>query len=276
MFRAAWLTDIHLIFLWDRDRQCFDPEYQQFIDGILQTKSDAVFLTGDIAEGTEIIPFLNRLETDLAGCPLYFVLGNHDCYHSSIRAIRQQVTEFCRSRNSLHYLSAIEEPIALTKNVALIGHDGWADGRFGELEWSQARISDYTYVEELREAGEEGRRAKLNSIADEAAAHVSRLLTKAAAQFPRVFLLTHVPPWLEVAHHKGQPCDYHYAPHYASRAMGEAIVAVMQQHLECQLTVLCGHTHSRAEFRPLTNVLAIAGEAEYGAPTVQRLFTLDC
>ncbi len=55
-------------------------------------------------------------------------------------------------------------------------------------------------------------------------------------------------------------------------APGEAIVAVMRQAPDCRLTVLCGHTHSPAEYRPLPNVLCLTGQAEYGSPRVQRVF----
>ena len=270
--RVTWLTDIHLVFLWDRDRAAFDPEYDQFVDRVLRTEPDAVVLTGDIAEAPELVPFLERIENDFRGCPLYFVLGNHDSYKSSIRAVRSQVKQLCHGSRPLHYLTADSEPIALTRSVGLIGHDGWADGRFGELEWSQARISDYRYVEELVRAGENGRREILNALGDEAAEHVKRLLTQAVSLYSKVVLLTHVPPWLELAHHKGQVCDYHYAPHYASRVMGETILDVMQTVPECQLTVLCGHTHWPAEYHPLPNVTAFAGRAEYGDPQVQQVF----
>lgn len=272
--RVVWLTDIHLIFLWDKERGEFDSEYQVFVEEVLQAKPDAVVLTGDIAEAPRLIGFLQRLEEDFRGLPLYFILGNHDFYYGSIRKMREEVRLFCSDRPRLHYLTADEEPIALTKSAGLVGHDGWADGRFGELEWSQAKISDYTYVDELREAGEEGRRRILNSLADEAAVHLKRLLTQAVRRFSEVLLLTHVPPWLELALYHGKLCDYDYAPHFASRAVGEAILDVMRQAPDCQLTVLCGHTHCAAEYRPLPNVLGLAGEAEYGAPAVQRVVEL--
>jgi predicted MPP superfamily phosphohydrolase len=260
------------VFLWDRERAAFDPEYDQFVENVLRTEPDAIALTGDIAEAPELIPFLEELESDFRGCPLYFVLGNHDYYKSSLRAVREQVIRRCDGPSTLRYLTADREPVALTPTVGLIGHDGWADGRFGELEWSQARISDYRYIEELVQAGEDGRRKVLNALGDEAAEHIRQLLTQAVRQFSKVVLLTHVPPWLELAQYQGKVCDYHYAPHFASRVMGEAIVEVMRTAPECQLTVLCGHTHWPAEFHPLPNVTALAGKAEYGDPQVQQVF----
>jgi len=270
--RVTWLTDIHLNFLWDRKIAAFDPEHHDFIEEVLAADSDVILVGGDIAEAPDLIWHLQQLTASLPGKRIYFVLGNHDFYRGSIQRVRGEVTEFCRSRPNLVYLTVADQPLRLSNRLGIVGHDGWADGRFGELEWSRARISDYAYIDELRAAGEDGRRQLLNALGDEAAAHLRRLLSQAVECFQEIVLLTHVPPWLEVACHAGKVCDYEYAPHFASKAVGEAIVAVMKQVPQCQLTVLCGHTHSPAEHRPLPNVLCLAGQAEYGVPRVQRVF----
>ena len=259
-------------FLWDGKIGAFEPEHGHLIEEVLATDPDALLVGGDIAEAPELIWHLEQLEAALPGKLVYFVLGNHDFYRGSIQRVRAEVTAFCRGRKNLVYLTAAKQPLALTDRVAIVGHDGWADGRFGELEWSRAKINDFEYIDELRAAGETGRRSLLNALGDEAAAHVRQLLLQAVGYFAEVVLLTHVPPWLEAACHAGKVCDYEYAPHFASRAIGEAIVAVMKEAPECRLTVLCGHTHSKAEHRPLPNVLCLAGQAEYGEPRVQRVF----
>ncbi len=38
--------------------------------------------------------------------------------------------------------------------------------------------------------------------------------------------------------------------------------------------VLCGHTHSDAEYQPTNNIIVKAGAAEYYKPTIQELITL--
>jgi predicted phosphohydrolase len=265
---------LHLVFLWDRQRGAFDAQYQEFVDEVRAAAPDVVLVSGDIAEAPELTWYLDRLEADLPGRQICFVLGNHDAYRGSIRAVRREVAAFCAGRPRLVYLTAMDAPLALTDRVAVVGHDGWADGRFGELEWSRAKINDFVYIEELREAGEEGRRAALNRLGDEAAVHLRMVLSQAVATFPRIVLVTHVPPWLEAARYAGRVCDYEYAPHFASKAAGEAIVEVMRDAPQCELTVLCGHTHSAAEHRPLPNVVCLAGQAEYGQPRVQRVFEL--
>lgn len=273
--RVAWTTDIHLNFVWDKERGAFDEEYDDFINSIVDSDVDLVLVGGDIAEGPELIAYLERLAKSLAPRPLYFVLGNHDFYRSSLVKVRSDVTEICQARSDLVYLTAANAPIALTKRVALVGNDGWADGRFGELEWSRAKISDYTYIKELVEAGEEGRRQILNALGDTAAAQLLPVLEAAVQQYPEVVLLTHVPPWLEASRYRGQVSNYEYAPHFTSKVMGEMIVGVMNGAPQCRLTVLCGHTHHPAEHRPAPNIVCFAGQAEYGTPVLQRVLEFD-
>ena len=271
-YRVAWVTDIHLNFVWDKERGQFDPEYDEFVEAIHASNAEAVLVGGDIAEWPELLWHLDRLAERLSGQKLIFVLGNHDFYRGSISAIRRDVRNHCQGRHDLIYLTTATEPLTLAPGVGLVGHDGWADGRFGELEWSRAKISDYAYIEELVAAGEDGRRSILNSLGDEAARHLRAQLLLAFEQFPEILLLTHVPPWLEAARYRGQYADYEYAPHFASKAIGEAIEEVMSNFPQCQLTVICGHTHERATHQPLQNVRCLVGKAEYGTPAVEQIF----
>jgi hypothetical protein len=57
--------------------------------------------------------------------------------------------------------------------------------------------------------------------------------------------------------------------------MGEAILEIMVEYPEHRLTVLCGHTHGRGECQPTPNVQVFTGGAEYGQPTIQRVFEFD-
>ncbi len=118
----AWLTDIHLEFLGSKETIAFVKE-------LASQKLDGLFLTGDISTASQIEAHLQLFE-DLYQSPVYFVLGNHDYYGGSIEAVRKMVEKTCYKSKWLHWLpkSGI---VALGKETCLIGHDGWADGRFG-------------------------------------------------------------------------------------------------------------------------------------------------
>jgi 3',5'-cyclic-AMP phosphodiesterase len=217
-----------------------------------------------------VADYLIRLDDALA-CDIYFVLGNHDFYYGSIRETRAAMRELCAHRPRLHYLSAADQ-FELADGVALIGHDGWSDTRLGDYERSPIFLHDYQLIAELSIYGKADRRRVLESLGDEAAAHIRRTLPAALQANQHVVLLTHVPPLREACWHEGQISDDQWAPHFTCKAVGDAILEIMAQHPDRQLTVLCGHTHGRGETRPLDNVLILTGGAEYGKPAVQRVF----
>ena len=64
MTRVGWLTDIHLVFLRDRSSKVFDPEFYEFTARIRARELDALFITGDISEGTELLVHLELLDQD--------------------------------------------------------------------------------------------------------------------------------------------------------------------------------------------------------------------
>ena len=265
MKRVAWITDIHLNFLPVERARAFLAE-------LASLRLDVLLIGGDIAEAQDVADFLIRIDAAL-GIDIYFVLGNHDFYYGSVREVRQAVAEVCQEHPRLHYLS-ISEPLPLAVDVSLVGHDGWGDGRVGDYAASTILLHDYQLISELAGLSKAARRDRLGALGDEAAAHIRRVLPLALEQSEKVFLLTHVPPLRAACWHEGQISDDQWARHFTCDAMGHAVLDIMREHPDRQLTVLCGHTHGRGETRPLDNVLILTGGAEYGRPLVERVFEL--
>jgi 3',5'-cyclic-AMP phosphodiesterase len=270
VFRLAWLTDLHLNFL---------PYAQvdEFLGSVAALKADAIVLTGDVSEAHDLTRMLTHVDEHVQR-PLYFVLGNHDFYHGSIREVRSAARQLCidtAEAGRLHYLTAMENPVELTSTVGLVGHDGWADARIGDYERSLVMMNDYRLIAELAGHGKRERWPILQALGDEAAEHVRRLLPAALAHYEHVLLATHVPPLREACWHEGRPSDDEWAPHFTCKAMGDVILAIMRDFPQRQLTVLCGHTHSPGECRPLPNVHILTGGAKYGRPAVQRVLELE-
>ena len=86
-------------------------------------------------------------------------------------------------------------------------------------------------------------------MGDEAAAHFHALLPEALGRFRRLIVLTHVPPCREACWHVGRVSDDEWLPHFSCGAVGEVLVEAMAAHPGCEMTVLCGHTHSPGESR---------------------------
>lgn len=61
--------------------------------------------------------------------PIYFVLSNHDYYQSSVKNVRQKVTQLSQENPSVNWLPAAGL-VPLNKYTLLLGEDCWADGRY--------------------------------------------------------------------------------------------------------------------------------------------------
>ena len=265
--RIFWLTDIHLNFL--------TPEaVGKFLAELAAQSPDAVLIGGDIGEAESVVAYLTQIEEALA-CPVYFVLGNHDFYGGSIKGTRSRVSQLAAGSDSLVYLTASESEegiVELAPGVGLVGHDGWADARFGDYEGSTVMLNDYRLIQELAAVDKARRRPLLNELGDEASAHFRRLLPRALERFEHMLLLTHVPPMREACWHEGRLSNEEWLPHFACQAVGQELLDATGRFPERRLTVLCGHTHGRGVARPRENLEILTGAAEYGAPAVEKVF----
>jgi Icc protein len=258
--RLAWASDIHLNFVDDR-------KVEAFCRKVVKSEPDAVLLSGDIADG----PSLEKSLLTLAGQierPIYFVLGNHDFYGSSIAAVKERVEVLSRDDPWLHWLT-VSGIVELTPKTALVGHDSWGDGRLGAGIRSTVILNDFFAIRELSELSHEDRFAKLAALGDEAAAYFRDVLPKAFDRYPRLLLLTHVPPFEASCWHEGRISDYDFLPHFACKAVGDVLLEVMEARPDSDLTVLCGHTHGEGFVEILPNLRVRTAGAVYGKPMLQ-------
>ncbi|HJL16212.1 MAG TPA: hypothetical protein RMH99_11170 [Sandaracinaceae bacterium LLY-WYZ-13_1] len=161
-----------------------------------------------------------------------------------------------------------------TGGTALVGVDGWADARHGQLEGSPVRLRDYQHVEDLARHDFEPAVEVARSLADRDAATLRGLLEEALAARPRVLVATHVPPFPEAARYGGEVTHPHFLPWVTCKATGDVLLEVAARHPEGRLTVLCGHMHHPAEVAIRDNLEVRCGAAEYGRPVVQAVLEL--
>lgn len=264
--RVAWLTDIHLEFLKP-------PAIDRFLGAVRETGADAVLITGDIAQAPILAGLLRHMVRVLVK-PVYFVLGNHDFYRGDIDPVRAEMTALTRERSGAVWLPAAGV-VELASGVGLVGHDGWADGRYGHYLRSTVLLNDYVMIDSLKitDAGE--RLAQLQVLGDQAGDYLRGILPQAAAQYGEVFVMTHVPPFIESCWYEGRTpaLDDPYLPHFTCKATGDALLAVADAHPQVRFTVLCGHVHHGGEAQVRPNLRVLTGAAEYEKPTVQRVFS---
>lgn len=263
MKRLAWMTDIHLNFVDGQDR------ISSFCRGITEARPDALVVTGDIGEADSVGRYLRALR-DNTGLPVYFVLGNHDYYGSSIGEVRREMERLSREETDLHWMP-FAGVASLSESSALVGHDSWADGRFGDWESSEVMLSDYFAIRDLSGHAKPDLLSRLKALGDEAAAFFRETVPRALAKHRNVYVLTHVPPFRESCWYDGRISDDAWLPHFSCRAVGEVLAGLMRNHPERHMTVLCGHTHGHGEARILPNLLVHTGGATYGRPRLQRV-----
>jgi len=264
--QAIWLSDIHLEFLSFH-------EVHEFISAVRSRKPDITLLSGDISNANSLVSYLQLIGMELK-IPVYFVLGNHDFYFSSFSQVRGEITKLTQQSAYLWWLTALRV-VELSSTTALIGHDSWADGRYGDYYNSSIMMNDYFLIEDLKNLKPDDRLKMLQSLGDMAADHFKELLPLACQSYQQIVLLTHVPPFREACWHAGNISDDNGLPHFSCKVVGEVLSEVMQAHPKCNLTVLCGHTHSSGVARVLPNLTVFTAEAKYGKPQVERIFEIE-
>lgn len=275
--RLAWVTDPHL------DHASPSAVAALFAQ-LGELSVDALLIGGDVGEAHSFAGFLEDIAAH-AGCPAYFVLGNHDYYRGSIDAVRGQARQLSQSRPNLTWLPDLPV-VRLSDRTALVGHGGWGDARAGDFLASNVILTDYALIRELAEiAGASSPaelafadhhsilspalRDRLQQLGDEAAEHLRTAVQAALAWAEHVIVLMHVPPFLEACWHEGRLSDGNWAPHFTCLAAGEALRSAMESAPDQRMTVLCGHTHGAGRADLLPNLRVITGGAVYGAPALQ-------
>ena len=210
--KVVWLSDIH--------RDFIEPgSADLFIDRVVAQEPDIVLITGDIATATTLRLSLESLARRVRH-PVYFVLGNHDYYRSTVQSVRSEIAEGFRPENLL-YLSTTGI-VQLDRGVALVGHDGWADGKSGDYANSSLELTDFRLIGDYVGLDRWGRYRVMERLAEEAAKHFERFLPQAAAGNRHVIAATHVPPFPEAACTRAAPPRPTVFPSSPAQASGKS------------------------------------------------------
>lgn len=266
--RALWLTDIHLEFLMPQ-------QIDTFLETVSSHQPDVILISGDIGQARPLRSYLLYMAKTLR-VPICFVLGNHDFYGSDIDVVRDEMRTLTQQQLGPAWLPAVDL-VELGKNVGLIGHDGWSDGRYGDYQRSELMLNDYLQIKSFTELSKPQRLERLKALGDEAADYLREVLPRALTHYQHIVILVHPPPFLEAFWHEGKPtkATNPFVPHFTSKAIGDLLLATAEANTEHQFTVLCGHTHGQASAEMRSNLIVHCGGAEYRHPEVQRVFEFE-
>jgi predicted phosphohydrolase len=257
-------------------RRYSESKVRNFCDDIRDTKPNSVLITGDISIAPMVELHLGWMEKYLPDLPIYFVLGNHDYYDGSFLNLRGSIKKLDGTNGRLVWLNT-QGVVALTEKTALVGHDGWYDGGYGNWHASRLIMNDYHVIQEMRLKPQDVIYAKMQELAQECADHINTHVREAAKTFPKVLFATHVPAFRNNSRAPdGRPSDPSWLPNMSSKKAGDALVQAAMNHRDVQFTCLSGHTHTKWEESYLPNLKEITGDAEYGVPSKSiRIIEVD-
>ena len=259
--RIAWLTDIHLEWLNQKSRSVF-------FQAIADEKPDFALLGGDICNFEFLEPWLLKLHQKIQA-PIFFCLGNHDYYNSSIFEVRELALSITKTHDQISWLPEVGV-VRLSEDVGLVGHGCWGDGRTGSFYNSPLSLNDFRYIKDLSGLRKPDQLEKIRQLGSEAADYIGLWAEKAARSFRHVIVLTHVPPFPQACFYMGHP-SVDGLPFFCAKAAGDALINVAANHPETQFLVLSGHTHDAADVRIADNLRCIVAGAEYGHPEFRML-----
>ncbi len=275
----AHASDIHL------DHLHSEAEVVAFAKKLVANSPAAVLLTGDISIANGLTYHLMVLEREIQR-PIFFVLGNHDFYGSTIDAVREQMKNLTNGTQFLKYLP-MSPYTSITKDTALVGHDGWYDAGHGDAQHSRFMMTDWfaigdfvkysggqNMVQSGRLLDKIGLIGRAKVLAHEATTHVQEGIKQAARHHKNIVVMTHFPPFIETHLHRGAPPDAHSAPWYTNKMMGQMLTAAAAAYPNNSFTILSGHTHGKATAQIAPNMVAHVAGAEYGSPALSSMFNL--
>ncbi len=265
--RLAWTTDIHLNHVPASVRE-------RWLTLLAAQDCDGILISGDIAESGDLVHCLGQL-ADAVPVPIFFVLGNHDFYGSSIGATAQAVIRACRESDRLRYLTDMSA-LPLTGSgtqdrTYLVGEDGWGDATEGDYESSYVRLNDFAQIHDFHDADEATWKERLGQLGAISAARLTAKLLALPEGARQVLVVTHVPPFRDACWYEGHTTDDNWAPFFVCGQVGRAIRAMSQSRPDCHYTVLCGHTHHSGVAKIEPNLTVYTASACYGKPEIAAI-----
>lgn len=273
--KLIWCTDIHLDHLQevifangktDGSRKLSHTKIVNFCDALSSRNPDCILITGDISIAPLIEQHMELLEENIVGnAPIYFVLGNHDYYGGTIADTRARMAKFNGSRRAT-WLNTVDF-VPLTKNTALVGHDGWYDGGYAPFDKSRLYMTDVELITEFRFKHPLVQNDLMRELAREGANAVRTRVKPIAGAYKNILVATHAPCFRENSRApNGAMSDMNWLPYMSSKAMGDAVYQLACEFPENNFTCFSGHTHTKCDSVLMSNLREMTGQSRYGFP----------
>jgi len=250
--QLLWLTDLHL------DRATESEKFQLFKK--LQSQNyQKVVITGDISTAHQLIDHLQQIAETCHPRPVYFVLGNHDYYGSSLTHVNSEVASFCAATPNLVRMNG-HHAIRLAQDTCMIGLDGWADARAGYRAATTIDSPDHHRIEDFEMLDRTSAFRKMEQLGRESESLLRATLPYALTCYKHVVIATHVPPYPHAAKYNDRTCGPSHLPHFTNVSAGLVISSIARGFPKTKITILAGHTHSQFHGDVTDNVQIYVGE----------------
>jgi len=269
----GWCSDIHL------DKLRRPEQFALFFDKINDPKyNDGIFITGDIALGNMIVEFLHAFEKAAANKKIWFVLGNHDYYNTSFKAMSNKLKKFDGQNSNCCYLTNKKQSVQLNDFTCLVGVDGWYDGKYAPFENSKLLMKDdIDLIKEFKSL------STMNDFYSSCKQYSVEFAKKLELQlqdaieknYKTVIVLTHVPPFKENSVYDGKQSDKDWLPFFSSKEIGDVLLKFAKNNPFVNFRVFCGHSHGTAYYSPIMNLECKTSYAKYGYPTITETITIE-
>jgi predicted MPP superfamily phosphohydrolase len=262
-----WLTDIHLDYLFPKERKAF-------LSSLGRADPEVVLAGGDISKADSLEDDLRAIRK-ATNAQVYFILGNHDYFGSSFAAVKEKMKKLVQEWDSLRWLENMSF-VTLAEGVALLGQGCWGDAGVGSYWKSHLHkgMPDFREIIDLKVLDSKERLEFLKQLGEEAANHLRESCRAAAEEHRHVIILTHVPPFPQSLVNDGE-IDEASLPFFCCLSAGKALREVADAYPKIRFTVLSGHTHQKSRVRISHNLEALVQEAHYHRPTSRTLILQD-
>jgi predicted phosphohydrolase len=271
--KLIWCSDIHLNFIGGGKRLP-EGELMDFYNSLKQAEGEAVLITGDIAEGHNVVDTLQEM-SEAVGKSIYFVLGNHDFYGSSVEDVHNSVKNLGKN---IKWIPK-DAGTPLSDSTILLGVDGWGDCRNGDYENCKITMSDWLYIKELNRGYRQGMaelKKEIQFLADRDAKKLDKRVRAAIKKgFTNIILATHVPPFANACYNAGRKSTPDGLCFWSSQILGTSILPLVKASPEVSFTWLCGHTHSGVTLHVTPNLTVKVAQADYYYPTIEEELEYD-
>lgn len=262
----GWLSDLHL----DLTSQ---PEKKRFLDTLKSSDCNAIVITGDTSAHPELESHLRSIACAFAPRPVYYLIGNHECYYSSIKATYALVRKLCGTIQNLYHLQDTGA-VWLNRHTALIGHHGWADARTGWGADTVIRSKDHWCIDDFRDLSRDDCFGLMEALGKESARAIRLKLQPILGRARKVIIATHFPPFQTSTKFDDKACGPTHSPYYVNASLGGMLLSIARHTPQIRYMVMSGHTHHVARDLIIKNLESHVAPASPGNPGMHTILCL--